>query len=523
MAFTIIQAGNTLQFLDTDGTLTDLTLPDGVTLRTDVPPRWQVYNNYVILVNTPSTPLAINSDGLVREFVPKAPRTAPILSAGSASGSLTGTYGGVRYTFIVRDAAGTLVSESDYSPASNTVSIVSANLKASSIDISNEYVTARRVYRPTDGGSVLFQWIDVEGNTVTEVQDDLPDAGLQLIASPTLGNPPRLILLKEWRNLLWGVGDVDIDNLRFTEPDAFWSWPTSNGLIVGASGHDAFGIRSLIPRREALGVGRRDQIWQVTGESSEDFRLVKLSENTGVESNESMVVYRDTVWWLWKDGVYQWDGEGIRSISDKTVSSWFKTDSYFNQDMFAYSFAVFDNVRLKYRLFLASAGSTQIDRWVEYDIVTKTWWGPHKTDAFSPTSAFIYTDVDDKTFAVTGSGSAYVWFEQDTPTDSVSTGIPVDLTTRFFDMDAPDVEKYWGELSIIGKPQSAGTISITPTVGYTDSSAQTPISYDMTKGRQRLRRLGTGKLMQLNFQHTQWDEPIELYGFQLPVTVVGRR
>lgn len=522
MSFSIIQAGSSLQFVEPDGTLTTLSLPTGVTLRTDVPPRWEIYNNFVILVNTPSTPLAIDSTGLVREFVPKAPRTAPVLSAGG-TGGLTGTYAGVKFSFIVKDTAGNLIAESDLSPASNSVAIVSKNLKAASIDTSSEHITARRLYRPTTSGAVLFQWLDLEGNTITAVEDDLADAGLQLLAAPTLGNPPRLILVKEWRNLLWGVGDTALDTLRFSQPDAFWSWPSTNSIQVSGTGRDAFGVRALMPRREALGVGRRDQIWQVTGETSDDFRLVKLSENTGVESNESVVVYRDTVFWLWKDGVYQWDGEGLRNISDAAVSSWFNTDSYFNQDMFAFSFAVFDPVRFKYRLFLAAAGSTSIDRWVEYDVPSKTWWGPHKTAAFSPTSAFVLADADDKTSAVTGSSSDFIWEEQSTATDNTSTGIAIDVDTRFYDADLADLEKVWGEISVVGKVQDAGTLTITPTVGYLDSTTGTTISYDMTKGRQRLRRLGQGKLMQLNFTHSTAGEPVELYGFQLPFSVVGRR
>src|SRR5436190_604600 len=118
MPFTLIQAGEALQFVDSTGALTTLTLPTGVTLRTDTFPRWQIFAGQVILVNTPSSPLAVDNTGLVRQFVPKAPRTAPIISAGSAA-TLSGTYS-VKYTFIVKDAAGNLIAESDMSPASNS-------------------------------------------------------------------------------------------------------------------------------------------------------------------------------------------------------------------------------------------------------------------------------------------------------------------------------------------------------------------------------------------------------------------
>ena len=43
-----------------------LTLPTGVTLRDDIPPRFTTYGRYAFLVNTPSTPLRISADGIVR-------------------------------------------------------------------------------------------------------------------------------------------------------------------------------------------------------------------------------------------------------------------------------------------------------------------------------------------------------------------------------------------------------------------------------------------------------------------------
>lgn len=522
MAFTLIQAGSTLQFVDSDGAITTLTLPTGTTLNSSVPPRWVVYGNYVVLVNTPSYPVTVDATGTVRPLTPKAPRTGPIASAGDA-GALSGTYAGIRYSFIIKDINGRLISESDLSPASNSVTITSKQLKITGIETSSEPITARRLYRPTTNGTILFPWLDLDGNILTQVQDDLSDAGLEIIAAPTLGNPPHLTHIKEWRNRLWGVSDTDRDTLRYAQADAMWSWPAVNGITVPGIGRDQFGIRALMPRRESLGVGRRDIIWQVVGETPDDFRTIKLSEITGVESQESVVTYRDTIWWLWKDGVYQWDGDGIMNVSDGKVKSWFSTGNFFNQDMFQFSFAVFDPTRLKYKLYLASAGSTVIDRWVEYDVSTKTWWGPHKTDAFSPTSAFLFSDDADKVSAIVGSRDAYIWQENLLATDHQVTPIELDILTKFYDANMPDYEKYFGELSLLGRAQTLGTMQVIPTVGYLDATPQTPIVYDMTEGRQKLPRLGVGKLLQLNFKHATSGEPIEIYGFEVPIAVIGRR
>lgn len=507
--------------MDTDGALTTLTLPTGVTLRTDIAPRWAIFDNFVVLVNTPNTPLTIDEFGVVRVLTPQTPVAAPILAAGTAGG-LSGTYGGVRFTYIVKDVYGRLIGETDLSPASNTVSITSKNLQVSSIGTSSEAITARRLYRTTSGGTPLFQWLDVDGNVVTTIQDDLADAGLSLLASPPLGAPPRLTLIKEWRSRLWGVGDAEIDSLLYAEPTAMWAWPGENFIEVPGAGSDRFGIVALAPRRDALGVGRRNIIWQIVGDDPTNFRAVKLSENTGIESQETVATYRDTVFWLWKDGVYQWDSKGLVNVSDDAVSSWFSTNSYFNQSMFAKAFAVFDPSTLRYRLYLASAGSTKIDRWVEYDLISKTWWGPHKTLAFNPTSAFILSDASDGVQAVVGSESGYVWEDQDVATDDTSFGIEFDVDTQFVDGDSPEREKVWGKLSIMGKAQ-AGTLTITPRVGYLDSSILPPISYTMSKGRESLRRVGRGKLLQLNLKHSTAGEPVELYSLKVPYSDVGER
>ena len=524
MPYTIIQAGTALQLMDTNGNLSNLTLPNGASLDPSIPPRWQIFNNYAMLVNTPTFPLTVDGFGTVRPLTPKAPAVAPIIAAGD-SGGLTGTYAGVRYTYIIQDAIGNVIAESDFSPPSNSVTIASSMLKATGVTTSGDSgISARRLYRPTSDGSVLFPWIDIPGNTVTTIEDDLSDASLSLVAAPTLGSVPPLTLLKEWRNLLWGVGNTTRDTLNFTEAGFQYSWPVFNTIVIPGTGRDQFGIRSLMPRREALGVGRRDIIWQITGTDPTNFASIKLSENTGVESNETVATYQDTVWWLWKDGVYQWDDTGIANVSDMGgVRSWFTTNSYFNRDLFAQAFAVFDPLRYKYKLYLAGAGSNAIDHWVEYDIQTKTWWGPHLTSAFSPISAFPLVDATDKTQAIAASQDGFVWVEQSLPTDDTNKGIATSLDTKFYSAASADYEKYWGELSMLGKSQPSGILTITPTVGYLDTAPQAPILYDMTQGRDRLPRLGVGKLMQMNWSHTNPGEPVELYGFIVPNFIVGRR
>jgi hypothetical protein len=536
MSVTVIQAGNGLAFVDEAGIVTPIPLPTGITLRTDVPPRWEVYGHYVVLVNTPSRPLTIDAAGAVRPLTPAAPRLAPILS-GVPTGTLSGTYNHGRYTFLIRADDGTIIAESDYSPASSTdVVIVTEDLQYAGIDISpDNTVNARRMYRVTDGGADLFQWIDLDGNVLTSIQDDLPDAALSLLAaSPALGAPPRLTLIAEFRNRLFGVGDLDVDTVRYTETGLMYAWPALNGLSIPRQGSDLFGVTAFLTRREALGVGRLNRILAIVGTGEEsadqstliDFRVIIVSDQCGVVSQESVQVYRDKAYFLWHDGVYQWDDSGIVCLTDGTggrgrVRTWFTTPDYFDASRFSEAFAQIDTTsRVKYRLFLFDPAG--VLKFVEFDLLERTWDGPHRIDAFTAKSAFLRT-VNNIPVPTVGGADGGIYDQGVRPTaadvalSGQRFGIDYDVDTKFYPNpdSTPDREQYFGQLSMLGAVQTAGVLTVTPKVGYLDAPAQPPIGYQMQRGRQRLRRLGFGKLAQLNLRHTKVDEPVALFGFEI--------
>lgn len=542
MALTVIQAGTGLAFVDEAGTVTPVPLPAGITLRSDVPPRWVVYGHYVILVNTPSRPITIDAAGAVRPVTPNAPRLAPVL-AGVPTGTLSGTYNHGRYTFVIRDADGAVIAESDFSPASSAdVTITTQDLQYSGLDISPDpAVSARRCYRVTSGGADLFQWVDLDGNTLTAVQDDLPDDALSLAAAaPKLGAPPRLTLIAEFRDRLFGVGDLDIDSVRYTETGLMYAWPELNAFAIPRVGSDLTGVTAFLMRREALGIGRLNRLLAITGTGEEsaddsnpiDFRVIILSDQCGVVSQETVVVYRDVAYFLWHDGVYQWDDSGILCLSDGVanrgrVRSWFTTPDYFDASRFRHAFAQVDTTnRVKYRLFLWDPAG--VLHFVEFDLNERTWDGPHRVDAFTATSAFLRM-VNNVPVPTVGAADGGIYDQgagrsaADVAISGQRFGIDYDVDSKFYPGSSPDREQYFGQLSMLGAVQAAGTLAITPKVGYLDAPAQPSIAYNMRRGRQRLRRLGFGKLAQLNFKHTTVDEPVALYGFEIEDVHEGGR
>jgi hypothetical protein len=532
MALTIIQTGSSLQLMDEAGGLTTLTLPSGITLQTNVPPRWCVHNKNVVLVNTPSQPLAITSDGVVRILSPKPPRIAPIL-AGVNGGTLSGSFT-VKETFVTLDTFGNILSESGYSPLSTKVAIASKFLGVSNADISPDAITLRRFYRTTDNGAVFFQWVDLDGNVITTIQDDLSDAGLSIFSAPVLGTPPRLTLIAEFRGRLFGVGDTDIDNVVYTEAGIQYAWPTKNIIPIVGAGSDEFGIVGLAARREALLVGRRNILSQITGTGKEsgvdtDLDPIVLSQELGFESQETVKVFRDTAYFLWKDGIYSVGSDGITCLSDGSgdgkgnVRSWFTGDSYFNRDKFNIAFAHIDPYQNTYRLFLAGAGSDVVDHWVEYQMDDKTWFGPHKTDLFAPTSAFIRTTAADITVPVIGA-LASVFQEQALRTDGTVTPIAFDAIGPRHDMEVPDDEKYFGELSLLTKPLTSGVMQVKSRTGNQNATRTIVQNYDLRLTRKRMGRLGKGKHSQIELVNANVGEDVQVLGYEVdPVHILGRR
>jgi hypothetical protein len=524
MAFTLIQAGGNLYSVNTSGDLSSaLSLPTGTVLATNRVPRFARFKQYVVVVNTPTRPLSVDTEGVVRPLVPAAPSAAPTLSSPTA-GSLSGAYT-VKQTYVIYDSLGNIIAESPYSAASSSLTIASKKLKATFLVSPEGTVTRSKFYRTATAGSTYFPWITSVGNVDTTVESDLSDAGLGTVAGPSLGAPPDLTLICEWNGRLWGVDRTNVDDLRYTESGTMYAWYALNTIPISPVGADAAGVTALLPRRNSLGVGRKNAFSVINGTSLSNFTQTRAGQEIGVDSQESVVVYKDTAFFLWRDGVYTWDNNGFTSITDGKVRSWFTSDTYFNRAMFWRAFASLDAATQSYRLYLASAGSSQIDRWIEYDLTTGSWFGPHKTDVFHPSCAITAFGANQQPYHMVGSAEGFVSLDQEARNDWAIGGIALSAKTKQLSGGQPDYEKYFGELSVLGKAQSSGTLSVTPYVGDVDTTtAGTPFSYDMTQSRQRLGRIGRGQTAALKFDHSTKDEDVMLYGYEInPLRIVGRR
>lgn len=531
MPFSIVQAGTGLKKLSTAGVATTLTLPAGVTLSAARRPRFAVLGRTVYIVNSPSVNIAVDPDFTVRVMCPLPPTFPGRLEAGSATG-LTGVYRFWLSNKIVSAEDGNLLAESPLSPVSNSVTLANQSLKATFVGISPQgSVNARGVYRSLVGGTVPFHLFDLDDNTVQTWEDGLADAGLSLLAQGgELGCPPgsspgtRMELICAWKDRLWGKSAeiTAVDILAYSGNRKGWAWPSENELVIPPAGQDAEGITAFIPRRDELGVARRNAVYKIQT-SGAGFSITQVVNGKGLIAPDSVAVINDVGYGLGVDGVYTLSASGFQSITDETVRPWFTTDTYFNRSRFAQAFGGYNPVTNSYDLHLAAAGSNVEDRWISYSLDNKVWLGPHKTGAFTPTCRILGRDSNNTDTPYIGASDGKVYgMNSATRTDGTNTAIDFDLRT-IHSCNTPSIEKQFLQADVLAKVEAAGLLSITPTVGGLDASAQAAQTVDLTLGRQRTQRLGRGRFLQLKWQQATNAQDVTLFGAEIPFFEIGRR
>jgi hypothetical protein len=536
--FYLVHAASSLQLVKSDGTIVALTVPTGATVGSTYRARSAVLGQHVVIVNAPSENLWLDTqNNQLRRLSMIPPLHAPDLAAGAATG-LTGAYK-AKVSFAVKDENGLLLSESPLSPESASVTLANTKLSYSNIPVSlSTDCNCRRIYRTAAGGTVFFHAYDLDDNTSTTLLEALADESLSRLPSdPDLGNPAatvpgeRLTLIVAWRSRLWAVpARYDLrDHVIFTAADKFYAWPVDNDFPAYPVGEDLFGVTGFIPRRDALGVLKRNRVLKIVGSSEDDFEMIIVVEAQGCVAPESCVVIKDVGFWLGTDGVYTWSDSGIKSITQKNVDPWFTSDTYFNRSKFPDAIAGYNPITNSYELGLAAAGSSVIDRWVSYSLDKDEWLGIHRTAAFTPSArALLLSDANDLRPVIAGT-DGYLYLQNQTGNQDVSgagaaSAIDATIRTKWHSQGAPDAEHYWGQLSMLSRIEASGALTITPYVGRLDVAAGTTLTHTLTTGRERLGRLGVGALCSLEFRQNTAGQRFLLYGYEIkPAFEVGVR
>ncbi len=525
MAFTLVGTSTGLVAIAADGTQGSLTLPSGITIVAGATMRGAVMNRIAILVNLFSAPIWTDLTNTVYPAQLASPGIPPTLATGGGTG-YTGTVR-AKVQFLIKDEFNNVIGSSELSPASASQVLANQNIAYTNIAISpNPAVNSRRIYRTANLGTSYFWDVDIDDNTTTTLTNASSDASLSTVAidpDEYVACPAGLDTVAVYKGRAWGRSKTDPDTLYGSALDDVTSWPIS--IPTYPVGAERSGITGFGARRDDLVIFKRASIQKLVGDSEDNFRIIRLAEGQGCVSADSVRVIRDAVYWLDSEGVWTLGADDTpRSLTDDTVRPWFSSGDYFNRSNFSVAFAEYDPRKHSYDLFLCSTGSTTIDRWVSLDLLTGKWFGPHKTGTFTPSGSAVCSDTAGNPQLVVGGSNGFLYAAlAGNYSDGASTAIDFEVKGKFHSGDQPDLTHLWLQPTLLTKVESAGTLTLTPRIGNLDSVTGTAQSHDLTKERERMARIGPGRLCQFQFRQNTAGQGVELYGYELPYIVLGRR
>jgi hypothetical protein len=525
MAFTLVGTSTGLTAISADGDQGSLTLPSGVTVVAGAMMRGAVMNRLALLVNAFSAPIWTDLTNTVYPAQLASPGLAPTLADGGSTG-YTGTVR-ARVQFLIKDEFNNVIGASELSPISNSVALVNKLIAYTNIAVSpNPAVNARRIYRTATLGTSYFWDVDIDDNTTTTLSNASSDASLSTVAvsaADYVACPAGLDLVSVYKGRAWGRSKAKPDSMYGSAIDDVTSWPIE--IPTYPVGAERSGITGFGARRDDLVIFKRASIQKLVGDSEENFRMIRVAEGQGCVAPDSVLVIRDSVYWLDNEGVWTLGADDTpKSLTDDTVRPWFTSADYFNRAVFSISFAQYDPRKHSYDLFLCSTGSTTIDRWVSLDLLTGKWFGPHKTGTFTPSGAAVCSDTSGNPQLVVGASNGFLYAAvPGNYSDGASTAIDFEVKGKFHSGDQPDLTHLWLQPTILTKVDSAGTLTMTPQIGNLNSTTGTAQSHDLTKERERMARIGAGRLCQLQFRQNTAGQGVELYAYELPYITLGRR
>jgi hypothetical protein len=541
MASFLVQAGAGLYKVNpSTGVATQITLPSTISLfGASTPIRASVFtagaNPAVICVNGGNHDFWIDWTGTARPLQVSAPVAAPVPTAGVGTG-LNGIYG-VACSFKVKDSNGVTMLESGLSPTAFTSSLVNKSIALNNLPVSADgYVNCRGIYRTLSGGTTLYPWFDIDDNITLSDDRAVADSSLSLLptTATTYAMPPDLKLICSWKDRLWGIPRTKPDNFRWTEERTIYAWSTTNEGILPPKGRDTFGGTAWIPRRDDLGIAKRKRLYKIIGNGNNSFQRIGVSETLGCVSQESVVVVDNVAYMLSERGVVEWDDRGARLITENEVDPWFTQDTTFNRSKFSIAQGRHNPDTDAYELFLCSAGSNVIDRWVAFNLRSRVWYGPHKTDAFSPTACGTNSELKgvlnssaDVPITVVGGSNGFLYKRDGSNINDDTTAIAMRIDLPVLAGMEPDFEKFFDNPTIHTRAEGSGSLVITPTVGDLDAiqygNPDPTMVHDLVLDRELLPILGNGRYCALTIQHQSTTEQPRLYGVEIPFFFIGRR
>lgn len=108
-------------------------------------------------------------------------------------------------------------------------------------------------------------------------------------------------------------GGVYGNALTWSNPGNWNRWPDQNFVIVDQDANDP--VTGLITLGDVLVVFKANRMFVLTGYDEDSFQIQKISDVVGCPYPSGMVVYEGTLFFCNQEGVFAFDGQNLRSIS----------------------------------------------------------------------------------------------------------------------------------------------------------------------------------------------------------------
>lgn len=219
------------------------------------------------------------------------PTTTSTIATAPTGANLTGSYS-YKVTYV-----NTALVESDVGPVTNTLTVATQDIRITSIPVAPQSfgISARRLYRTTNGGAVYKRLVTISDNTTTTYDDAIADASLGTNAPTDNGVPPKYSVIVYHQSRLFMNDSTDLSKVWYTNLNEPYTVASTNFIIVGDNSTDL--VKGLAVHDNALIVFCETSVWLVYMPDTDptNWVIVKAKSAFGSWSPYGYAQYNDKV------------------------------------------------------------------------------------------------------------------------------------------------------------------------------------------------------------------------------------
>jgi len=270
------------------------------------------------------------------------------------------------------------------------------------------------------------------------------------------GSPPTAKFVMVHKNIMFMAGNAtNPSRLYFSflaDPD---TWPALNFIDVSkGDGDQITGLAILLDR---LVITKNNSVHLLEGDASSNFILRRVTDVAGCVDQHSIVVVKNTLGMLARDGWYFFDGVQMILASEKIQT----TFQALNNSQFGLVAAVYFPSIRKVLISLPNTAATANNIVLVYDTL-RTAWTVYKGINASSWIVWRQFNTDHLLFGDASTGQVY---DAETGRSDNGAAIAATVTTKSLDLGGSEIAKFLTEV-LVDIKETSGTGDATVNVSF---------------------------------------------------------